>query len=307
MNNSILILTFNPKRLTAVKHTYFHYLVLLALLLNACKSKSPTSDPSTVQLTNEVTAIDTYLSSDSVDYIIHQANGVRIAVKSFGNGPIPHSGQGVRFEFLGKLFSNKTVVDSGYYNGLLDNIGISGLQSAFISLPEGSVATVYIPSQYGYGANGTSKVPGNATLAYDVTFQKVSKTSTEQAQFDQDTASIHQYLISKNISALLDSSGVWYSVDSGGTGPTMTPFYNVNTLYEAKVLSTGKSITPGTLTSQSLLGLIDGVRIGFGHMKVGNIGTFYIPSGLAYGPNGQVNIPSNANLIFSFKLNAASK
>ena len=282
--------------------------LLFPLLFIAC-SKKKAADPGPSQLQQEVTNIDKTLASDTSDHIIKDATGVRIAVKSFGNGPFLYSGETIKLKYTGRLFSNPSIiVDTGTYNGLLNNITIQGLGIGVPNLTAGSLASIYVPSQYGYGSKGTSTIPGNSTLIYDVTLVSIIMTSSEQTQFNLDTAAIHKYLTHKNITnAKQLSYGIWYTLDSVGSGAKAQPYYNINCHYAVTVLTDSTNKSSGTLSNQSLLGVIDGFRIGMVSINAGSKATFYIPSGLAYGTNSQGTIPSNASLIFEVKLQSSTK
>ena len=57
-----------------------------------------------------------------------------------------------------------------------------------------------------------------------------------------------------------------------------------------------------TARTFALNGLIEGWKIGFQLLKKGSKATFYIPSGLGYGIQGNQSIPSLAILVFDVEL-----
>ncbi len=296
-----------------LKINHFFLALLSSVSFLSCKTESSQISPS--QIEKDVHAIDSYLYNDKTSTIVYHSTGIRLVVHTTGTGLPPHSGQSVNLSFTEKLFpGHKTVTDSGTYSGLLNNLLTQGLMRGIATLPEGSTATIYVPSDYAYGSNGakkvTTNVPPNSIIEYNVTLNNVTKTATELTQFKADTAAIHQYLISKNINnAISDPSGIWYTVDTAGTGTKPTVFNRITANYTGKLLSTGTVFANNlTLTNQALYDLIDGLKVGISQTLPGSTVTIYIPSGLGYGVNGNSgSIPANANLIFQIKLKSVTK
>jgi len=279
----------------------------LCLLFSCSKTPIVPDDGSDSQLQKEVQAIDQTLLGNTTDYIMYQGSGIRLAIHSFGNGAKPLQSQSLLFDNVSRLFPSQTVVDTLPYSGFAFNIVPNGLKSSLLLLPQGSKATIFVPSGYGYGPNGSGKIPGNTTVTYEVNLKQITRTAAEQAQWRSDTAAIHQYLKNKGIQASYDSTGIFYTMDSLGTGDYATPFYKITADYSGYILGQITPFQSKNLTNYAPLDLIDGFRIGLGKMKVGNKATIYIPSGLAYGPAANGLIPANAILVFDIKLTGLTK
>lgn len=276
--------------------------LLLSFFLFSC---SKPEDPN-AQLNKEVRAIDDYLEETETDYIAYAGSGIRIVVHEFGEMPTPISGQSVRASVTASVFGSTTPFTTVKFKSKLDSIGEEGLNFAVSSLLGGSVATVYVPSQYAYGQTGTIDVPANSTVVYQVELQEVFRTTAEQTQFQSDTATIRDYLTANSIQNVIEHpSGIFYTIETLGTGTKPRVYDNATFTYTGSLLTSTSTFDAGTLTDYNLFNLIQGLRIGIPQLNKGSSATFYIPSGLGYGSKGSgTEIPANANLKFKIELKA---
>ncbi|MCH5229048.1 MAG: FKBP-type peptidyl-prolyl cis-trans isomerase [Muribaculaceae bacterium] len=101
-------------------------------------------------------------------------------------------------------------------------------------------------------------------------------------------------------------SGLQYVIDKEGTGKQPGPTDEVTVHYTGKLLDGtvfDSSINRGEPTTFPLNRVIPGWTEGLQLMKEGAKYTFFIPSDLAYGPNGIPNvIPPHSTLIFDVEL-----
>jgi FKBP-type peptidyl-prolyl cis-trans isomerase FkpA len=113
---------------------------------------------------------------------------------------------------------------------------------------------------------------------------------------------IKAYIAANNITAVKDSSGLYYSVITPGTGayPTLSSTVNVN--YSGKLLSGAFFAQTGPLTSR-LATLILGWQIGVPHINTGGTILLLVPSALGYGNSSPGDgIPANSVLVFTINL-----
>jgi len=277
-------------------------LLLLGILssLVACHDND---DKGNEQLLKEVKAIDEHLVN-SPNYIAYDGNGSRIEVEQFGNGAPPHLGQTVILEYTAQLFPDGDVIAGGTINDKIENIEGTGFRRGVASILKGSEVNLFVPSAYAYGSKGTDLVPPNKTILYTVHLLDVIRTEKEQIQFETDTAEIHKFLKDKNINAVLSPGGFWYTIDAVGTGAYPKVYDGVTFDYKGTLMSNASIFDQGRLTNYNIFNTIDGVKLGTTLVNEGGSATFYIPSGLAYGPQGSPpNVPVNSNLIFEVKLN----
>ena len=122
----------------------------------------------------------------------------------------------------------------------------------------------------------------------------------KQARIDDSI--IRAYLTANpQIKAVKDPSGLYYEVTDQGTGayPTENSVVMVN--YTCSLIG-GRRYDSGSDFSSPLSGLVKAWQIGVPHVKAGGNITLYVPSRLAYGPNGAGPIPENAVLTFDINL-----
>jgi FKBP-type peptidyl-prolyl cis-trans isomerase len=282
-----------------------YFLLLLVFVAFACNDLE---DPNAA-FNKEVKAIDDYLAENSNNYIVYDGYGIRLEIHRFGTMPPPLLGQNVKATVTGSVFTSETSFANVSFNSKLDSVGGDGLQYAMSLLMGGSSATIYIPSKYGFGSEGTTDVPPNSILAYDVDLKETFRTDTQQTQFELDTAAIATYLKSNSIEDFYyHPSGLFYTIEEEGSGDFPVVYDNVTFTYSGTLLEDTTAFDSGTLTNFYLLGLIDGFKVGIPLLPVGSVATLYIPSGLGYGVNGSGNtIPMNANLKFKVEVKSIDR
>jgi FKBP-type peptidyl-prolyl cis-trans isomerase len=285
----------------------------LSLGLTSCLNSGSEPDALT-QLNNEISAIDNYLSDNSITAITDH-RGIRLVITELGTGLPAKFTNTVDVDYVGKLFSDGTTFDQGNAKGLVTDF-IDGWKIALTILPVGSKATLYIPSYWGYGTGGAGNgvIPGNATLVFDIVFNKVTESTQEIQQLTADTLAITEYLDSKIIDAIKDSTGVSYVIDELGTGPIPSWFDKVTFNYTVRLITDDaevvyeESLEPTTDFYSRVVNYNHGWKIALQKLPKGSIGTFYIPSGLAFGTVAQtdqaglVTVPANSNVIIKIQL-----
>ncbi len=131
----------------------------------------------------------------------------------------------------------------------------------------------------------------------------VSCKKAEERQLEKDKQIIQDYLKDNNLTAECTDSGLYYIIEEEGTGdrPTISSevlvnykgYYPDNTVFED---------SPNTSNTFSLTGVIEGWQQGIPLFKEGGNGTLFIPSKLAYGPNGRGQIGGDAVIFFDIEL-----
>ncbi|MGC3948519.1 MAG: FKBP-type peptidyl-prolyl cis-trans isomerase [Chryseolinea sp.] len=122
-------------------------------------------------------------------------------------------------------------------------------------------------------------------------------------QKSKDAATITKYLADKNIKAEQDTSGIAYVIHTSKGGKKPTVESCVEVAYKGSMLEDGRVFDQAPKAAFPLAGVIRGWQYAVPLIGVGDSATFYIPSGLAYGPQGMPGgIPPNAILIFDVKL-----
>lgn len=285
--------------------------MLMGLVLVACKDDD---ENQTERLLREIREIDSYLTGKGVE-AIQDVNGVRMVISKLGKGypanivtiVSPPVSSSVNVSYVGRLFPDGAQFDEGTINGALLSY-IDGWKIAFTTLPEGSVAKLYIPSAFGYGSSPQGSIPPNSILEFDVVFNRINRTSAELQRLASDTVAVDNYLANKEITALKDSTGYRYEVTKQGTGAYPGPYTSVKFHIAYKVLTADDKVVvefdvePGAQTLNRPIDQIpDALKTGLTKLRAGSDATFYVPSGLGLGTiartSGDNTIPANSNII----------
>ena len=125
-----------------------------------------TSSPKPASKAQEVP----YVIQDSSN-VLDLGNGLLVYFIKKGTGPTPTIQRNVLFHYHGML-TDGTVFDSSFERGQpldspLQRL-IRGWQIALEKVPLGSQVKLHIPPELGYGAQGSTNVPPNATLIFDI-------------------------------------------------------------------------------------------------------------------------------------------
>jgi FKBP-type peptidyl-prolyl cis-trans isomerase len=283
----------------------------LACVMSSCL-KSPEPFDAYAQLAKDKTTIKNYLTDNNLT-AIEDPNGVYIVVNQLGTGLPAQNTSTVDVDYVGKLFSDQSVIfDQGNVKGVLSSY-ISGWQIAMNTLPEGSKATLYIPSGWGYGNVAQGKIPASSILVFDITFKDAKRSSVQLTKFKADTTAIENYLTTKSIvNAVTDTTGVRYVITQEGSGPVATWYNKLKFKYTIKSLADDTKVLgdftrePSTTFYNRVVDQIQGLKIGLTKMTAGSKATFYLPSEYGLGPAGvsttDFTVPGNTNLIIDVEL-----
>jgi FKBP-type peptidyl-prolyl cis-trans isomerase FkpA len=119
----------------------------------------------------------------------------------------------------------------------------------------------------------------------------------------RDTKNINKYAADNKLTTQSDTSGLQYILHSNLGGPKPTVESCVQVKYKGKFLKDGRVFDESPNISFPLNGVIAGWKLGIPLLGIGDSATLFIPSKLAYGPQGYPGaIPPDAILIFDVKL-----
>ena len=132
----------------------------------------------------------------------------------------------------------------------------------------------------------------------------LSTACNKDDQSEKDRQAIQQYLTDHRLSATEHSSGIFYILDTPGSGGSPTISSTVTVRYKGYYLDgVVFDQTNGSDTVQfPLSGLISGWQIAIPLLQKGGKGTFFIPSGLGYGSNPPFGVRADAVLVFEIEL-----
>jgi FKBP-type peptidyl-prolyl cis-trans isomerase len=135
--------------------------------------------------------------------------------------------------------------------------------------------------------------------------QDMQKTQMEEV--GKQDMEIQNYAKQNNLSVQKTPSGLYYSIETPGTGDNAKPGDNVSVHYKGYMLDgkvfdesfgRGEPITFPLGQGQVIAGWDEGIQM----FKKGGKGKLLIPSRLGYGPQGSGPIPANSILIFDIEL-----
>jgi len=122
-----------------------------------------------------------YTGGKLSDQIKTTASGLKYIVHEEGTGPIARSGQTIKAQYYGTL-TNGEMFDNSFKRGQAFQFPVGqgrvirGWDEGFGLLKEGSKATLFIPSELGYGKAGSPpKIPGGSELIFYVELEKVGQ------------------------------------------------------------------------------------------------------------------------------------
>jgi FKBP-type peptidyl-prolyl cis-trans isomerase FkpA len=153
------------------------FVMSLLALLTAC-SDEPTCTKQVsadkinavdqAQLQNDIIIIDDYLASKSI-VATEDPSGVRMVITKAGDDTRPCLESQVTVKYAGRLLSGKGF--DAAVNPVSFKLSelILGWQISFPNFGKGTKATLYIPSGFGYGVNGSgTTIPANSNLIFDI-------------------------------------------------------------------------------------------------------------------------------------------
>ena len=283
--------------------------VCFSMFISSCSDMN--SDPGLsfeAQVAKDTTTIGSYLRAKNIS-ALKDASGVRFVIDSLVAGFPPRGSNIVKFKYVGSFLSG-TVFDKGEISGAVNSF-VSGFQIALSLLPEGSKGRFFIPSGFGYGEAGTTGIPPNSILIFEITLLDVVTTETEKQRLATDTVAIDDYLNTNSINPIKDKTGIRYVITQLGTGLTPNLYSKVKMNYTSKLLSSGTvfftgSSEPTATFDSRVINYIYAFQAVLPKLPAGSKATVYIPSGLGFGAqsftSGSVSIAANSNLVYEIEL-----
>ncbi len=135
-------------------------------------------------------------------------------------------------------------------------------------------------------------------------FISCSKEKTVTTDYTaKNEQEIKDYIAKNNLTAQRTTDGLYYVINTQGTGTQPTATSNVTVAY--KGYFTNGSIFDQSNSAGISFGLnqvIQGWTEGIPYFKAGGSGILLIPSSLGYGPNDYSTIPGGSVLIFDINL-----
>ena len=272
---------------------------------------------------SEVKDIEAVLQQKGISDFKKSPEGIIYTVQKQGTGPQPQPGQKVKVHYTlstldGQKLESSRDGGSPFSFTLGQGEVIPGWDKGIPLLNVGSTATLYLPSSLAYGESGSQRIPPNTPLVFDIEVLDIVDAAKEKAEAAKK---LDDYLKNNNIKAQKSPEGIYYTVQTQGTGPKPQPGQTVQVNYTGKLLN-GQVFDTSIETvakannvynPQRTYGpfefplgqgrVIQGWDKGIPLFNVGGKGTLYIPADLAYGERGAgAMIPANSPLIFEIEV-----
>jgi FKBP-type peptidyl-prolyl cis-trans isomerase len=141
------------------------FLVAGMMMMSACKKDDDTAEK---QAEIDEQIIVDYLAANNIEATQHES-GMYYVIHNEGTGENPTINSTVEVFYEGFL-TNGNVFDKTTTSPVsfpLRNL-IQGWQIGIPLLKEGGSATFYIPSALGYGTQGSSSIPANSVIIFDI-------------------------------------------------------------------------------------------------------------------------------------------
>ncbi len=254
-------------------------------------------------------------------------NGFKFTVIDAGDGVLPKKEEVIVFEYQLKD-SKDSVWNDTYSQGIPAALPIAdsaalatekGMIQMFRMLSKGDSVRVTLPIQKFFldiaGGPAPAGVDTTLTMSYLIrvidimkmdeftTYQMDLMQRKREGQVSKDAEIITQYLAANKITAQQDSSGLHYVIHKSNGGAKPSSQNCVEVKYKGTFLKDGQIFDQQEKVAFPLDRVIPGWQRAIPLLGIGDSATFYIPSGLAYGPEGaQGVIPPDAILIFDVAL-----
>jgi FKBP-type peptidyl-prolyl cis-trans isomerase len=254
-------------------------------------------------------------------------NGLKFSVIKAGTGILPKKEDILVFDYLLKDSKDSTW-NSTHEDGMPSAVMIAdstalatenGMVQMFRMLSKGDSVVMTMPVSKFFkdviGQPVPPKIDTTVSISYYIQVKDIMRMEAfreyqaklmeekKKTQPAKDAALITKYLEKNNIKAEQDSSGLRYVLHSSGGGAKPSVENCVEVKYRGKLLKDGRVFDQAEKIAFPLGGVIEGWKLGIPKLGIGDSATFYIPSGLAYGPQGYPGaIPPDAILIFDVQL-----
>jgi FKBP-type peptidyl-prolyl cis-trans isomerase FkpA len=142
-------------------------LLVITILFTQCKKKDNCPNPTTTAPASEVTALETYLTNNNIT-ATKDSRGFYYTISTPGGSSKPDNCATITVKYKGML-TNGSVFDqsTSAISFPLANL-IIGWQQGIPLIGITGKIRLYLPPTLGYGSSGSSGIPGNSILIFDV-------------------------------------------------------------------------------------------------------------------------------------------
>lgn len=147
------------------------FFIFLLILIAACNRDDCTVDIDTDvdqnQLAADISAIESYLTTNGIDAQEHPT-GLRYLISEQGDGKNVDLCGNIIVDYKGTLLDGTEFDASTRPTGFTLRYLIEGWKIGIPLIKERGTITLYVPSVYAYGSNGTNTIPENSNLIFEI-------------------------------------------------------------------------------------------------------------------------------------------
>lgn len=151
----------------------FGLLIIISGLFFGCSPTVDNSLSNEEQFNLDLELIDEYIIENDIQDVLIHASDIRYTINETGSGISPKASDVVKVDYTGKFLESGVVFDSNSGTEFILNGTISGWIIMVQEMKEGDVFTIYLPSFYAYGRNGSGSIPPNSVLIFDIKLIRV--------------------------------------------------------------------------------------------------------------------------------------
>jgi len=259
------------------------------------------------QMADDIERIKRHLHENGVEGWQMTDKGIFYLMEVEGPGRVAKPGETVTIYYDGYLpdsIAFQTTKERGGPVELRAGKGdvIPAFDEAVMTFPAGSKMKLFVPSRLAYGHGGiTDRVPSNQWVWFDV------EIVDKEVLLRSDQAQIMKYLKERNLEAIKDEEGFFYTIERQGNGVYPKMGQMVSVFYTGRFLDgtvfDSSDKMGGEPASFDLRYVVNGWQLGMQKFDIGSKGTLYLPSPLAYGERGsKPKIAPNTIIIFDIEL-----
>ncbi|MFC5285357.1 FKBP-type peptidyl-prolyl cis-trans isomerase [Pedobacter alpinus] len=275
---------------------YLSLLILAVVFLSACEKETR----SLKEIEDET--IQSYLRTNNLTGFTKDSTGFYFKVISLGTGDVIGYPTFVGVSQTTTSINKSVNYEFSKYNPQFNYVGYitpTSWRESMLNIRKGGELRIITPSYLAFGKDGSgSTLPGNAILD-----TKLSVANDADRPSYED-ALIREYLTENNLTATKDANGIYYNIETLGTGAAITPTSSIKVAYTGKLLTGAifDQALPANPLTISLANTIEGWKLAVPLIKVGGKIKIYIPSRFGYGANAQSTIPANSILEFEIQV-----
>jgi|ERR1700679_2391211 len=138
--------------------------------LSSCKKENTTAAAAAVQAAYDDAAIQTYMQANNIT-ATKDPTGYYYQITTQGTGPYPTSTSNVSIAYTGKYLNGLVTFETSPSEYVPLPGAILAWQLGIPRINDGGSILLLVPSALGYGPAGTTSVPANAVLIFNITLQ----------------------------------------------------------------------------------------------------------------------------------------